>query len=90
MALISYHNHMNRFLFLIFMGFFACESPRNDSTSEVQPNILFIMSDDHTSQAWGIYGGLLQNIARNRNIRRLASEGATLNKVFLHQFYLCT
>ena len=23
------------------------------------PNILFIMSDDHTSQAWGIYGGLL-------------------------------
>lgn len=24
-----------------------------------RPNILFILSDDHTSQTWGIYGGIL-------------------------------
>ena len=26
-----------------------------------RPNILFIMSDDHTSQAWGLYGGILKD-----------------------------
>ncbi|WP_127137607.1 sulfatase [Flagellimonas oceanensis] len=46
------------------------------------PNILFIMSDDHTSQAWGIYGGPLKDYVRNENIKRLASEGAVLNNTF--------
>ncbi|MBO8466896.1 MAG: DUF4976 domain-containing protein [Bacteroidetes bacterium] len=27
------------------------------------PNILFILSDDHTSQTWGIYGGILADYA---------------------------
>ena len=40
------------------------------------------MSDDHTSQAWGIYGGILQDYVKNENIKRLANEGATLNNVF--------
>ena len=40
-----------------------------------QPNILFIMSDDHTSQAWGIYGGVLKDHVRTPNIHRLADEG---------------
>ena len=31
------------------------------SKSANRPNILFIMSDDHTSQAWGIYGGILKD-----------------------------
>ncbi len=46
------------------------------------PNILFIFSDDHTSQAWGIYGGLLADYVQNENIKRLASEGAVLNNAF--------
>jgi arylsulfatase A-like enzyme len=40
------------------------------------------MSDDHTSQAWGIYGGILSGYVRNENIRRLASEGCVLENVF--------
>lgn len=47
-----------------------------------RPNILFILSDDHTSQAWGIYGGVLADYARNPNIRRLASEGTVLDNSF--------
>lgn len=47
-----------------------------------RPNILFILSDDHTSQAWGIYGGVLNEYVRNENIRRLASEGCVLDNAF--------
>jgi hypothetical protein len=51
-----------------------------------RPNILFILSDDHTSQAWGIYGGVLADYAYNSNIRRLANEGVVLDNCF--QLYL--
>ncbi len=44
-----------------------------------QPNILFILSDDHTSQAWGVYGGVLADYAKNDNIKKLADEGCVLD-----------
>lgn len=47
-----------------------------------RPNILFVLSDDHTSQAWGIYGGVLADYVYNPNIRRLASEGVVLDNCF--------
>lgn len=47
-----------------------------------KPNILFILSDDHTSQAWGIYGGELEAYVQNKNIKRLAREGTVLNNAF--------
>ena len=40
------------------------------------------MSDDHTSQAWGIYGGVLEQYAVNQNIKRLAAEGVVLDNAF--------
>ncbi len=46
------------------------------------PNILFILSDDHTSQAWGIYDSVLDNHIENKNIKRLAREGTVLDNVF--------
>jgi arylsulfatase A-like enzyme len=46
------------------------------------PNIIFLMSDDHTSQAWGIYGGVLEQYAVNQNIKRLAAEGVVLDNAF--------
>lgn len=52
------------------------------ATPEQRPNILFILSDDHTSQSWGIYGGVLADYARNENIRRLAAEGVVLDNCF--------
>lgn len=47
-----------------------------------RPNILFIMADDHTSQAWGCYGSRLAPFAQTPNIDRLADEGARLTKCF--------
>ena len=39
---------------IITTGFLASASPAMEADSG-HPNILFILSDDHTSQAWGIY-----------------------------------
>ena len=47
-----------------------------------KPNILFIMSDDHTSQAWGIYGGVLKDYVQTLNISKLADEGVVLDNSF--------
>ena len=58
------------------------ESGIQQSQNYRQPNILFILSDDHTSQSWGIYGGILANYVKNENIRRLATEGCVLNNCF--------
>jgi arylsulfatase A-like enzyme len=41
-----------------------------------------MMSDDHTSQAWGIYGGVLEKYAINKNIKRLAAKGVVLENAF--------
>ena len=69
--------------FLCLLCFFVL----NFCTSQTKiqnppPNIIFVMSDDHTSQAWGIYGGVLEKYAINNNIKRLASEGVVLDNAF--------
>ncbi|MDL2256149.1 sulfatase [Parabacteroides sp. OttesenSCG-928-G06] len=53
-----------------------------EKTTAERPNILFILSDDHTSQSWGIYGGVLSRYVKNENIRRLAEEGCVLQNCF--------
>ena len=61
----------------------SCKSmTERQETKKEQPNILFILSDDHTSQAWGIYGGILADYVQNKSINRLASEGMVLNNAF--------
>jgi len=47
-----------------------------------RPNILFIMSDDHTSQAIGCYGLRLSAYAPTKHIDRIATEGAILRNCF--------
>ena len=68
---------------IIGAGLLAAASPAAVAEKPVadggRPNILFILSDDHTSQAWGIYGGILSDYVKNENIRRLAAEGCVLD-----------
>ena len=71
---------------IIGAGLLATASPvlatgKTGTTGE-RPNILFILSDDHSSQAWGIYGGILRDYVKNENIRRLAAEGCVLDNCF--------
>ena len=47
-----------------------------------RPNILFILADDHTSQAWGVYPSILTPVIDNPNIRRLTREGTLLQQAF--------
>ena len=73
---------VSRFSLYLFC-IIALNSCADNKEKEVKkPNILFIMSDDHTSQAWGIYGGILKDYVHNPNISRLADEGVVLNNAF--------
>ena len=47
------------------------------------PNIIFIMSDDHTSQAVSAYGGILSSVLPTPHIDRIAKEGVRLNNCFV-------
>ncbi|MHC4124773.1 MAG: sulfatase-like hydrolase/transferase [Planctomycetota bacterium] len=47
-----------------------------------RPNILFIMSDDHSANAVSCYGGVLSEVAKTPNIDRIAAEGMRLNNCF--------
>ncbi len=69
----------NQLLFLICLIFCSCSI---EEKQDKRPNILFILSDDHTSQAWGIYGGILADYVKNDHIKRLAEEGTTLDNAF--------
>ena len=76
---------MNNKLIFPALGLFSLSSCSTDNLQPEnveRPNILFIMSDDHTSQAWGVYGGVLSSYVKNDNIRRLAAEGCVLDNVF--------
>ena len=72
---------MNRFFSLTVLGALTiCSNGKIRAQENMEiaekkrPNILFILSDDHTSQAWGIYGGILADYVQNPNIRRFFSE----------------
>lgn len=47
-----------------------------------KPNILYIMSDDHTSQAFGVYGSRLAKLNPTPTIDRLAHEGMLFTNAF--------
>jgi len=64
-------------LLLGFLVFFSCQKGELS-----QPNIIFIMADDHTSQAFGVYGSRLAGLDPTPNIDRLAHEGILFENAF--------
>lgn len=71
--------YKRRWLLAMLCGYMGIVSSAGEAS---RPNILFIMADDHTSQAWSCYGGRLAAYAKTPNIDRLASEGALLKNCF--------
>ncbi len=63
---------------LLLVAFTVCGTVR----AAGKPNIIFIMADDHTSQGWGCYGGILGEFCQTPNIDRLAKQGARLENCF--------
>lgn len=52
------------------------------NSSDSRPNIIFILSDDHATNAISAYSGIFKDIAPTPNIDRIANEGAILNNAF--------
>ena len=74
---------MKKVLLLIAFIIVSC---KNDEINH--PNILFIMSDDHTSQSWGIYGGILKDYVKNDGIKRLAKSGVVWKIYFVQMQFV--
>ncbi|MEO6755512.1 MAG: sulfatase-like hydrolase/transferase, partial [Chthoniobacteraceae bacterium] len=66
-------------LALAFAVFGSAQSVR----AAERPNIIYIMSDDHTSQAIGAYGGRLAKLNPTPTIDRLAKEGMLFENCFV-------
>ena len=68
---------MKSFIYIIFCStfFISCESKVSE-----RPNIIFIMSDDHSEAAISAYGS---NLISTPNIDRIANEGAKFNNSFV-------
>ncbi|MFY0625771.1 MAG: sulfatase [Reichenbachiella sp.] len=65
------------FILLVVFSQFGCEQDENQ-----KPNIIFIMSDDHTTQGFGAYGSRLAKLNPTPTIDRLAKEGMLFENAF--------
>ncbi len=74
---------------LVLLGSLASGELRADESMSKQPNVLFIMSDDHTTQAIGEYGSRLANLNPTPNIDLLAKNGMRFDRVFCNNS-ICT
>lgn len=66
---------------LSFISFSSCNG--QSKNSEEQPNILWIMCDDHTANTISSYNMRFADVIETPNIDRLAKEGALLNNVYV-------
>ena len=78
----------------VALALMSCKDKSKQEKVEVKkeqerPNILFIMSDDNTAQAWGVYGGILEDYVHTPNISRLADEGTLLENCLVSNS-ICT
>jgi len=74
---------------IIFLS--ACQTPENSSDKQPasQPNIIFIMSDDHTTQAFGTYGSRLASLDPTPVLDELSTGGMVFDQAFCHNS-ICT
>ena len=65
------------------LGLLSCTFLLSLGGKEERPNILFIFTDDHATQAISAYGGMLADIAPTPNLDRLAGEGILFRKCYV-------
>lgn len=63
-------------------GIIILSVPVLSCKQEMKPNILFIMSDDHTTQAFGIYGSRLAGLNPTPVLDSLAKQGIIFDNAF--------
>ena len=77
-------HHLGRLMLLTFVLLgISCKSEKPVKTIEgKRPNILFIMADDHATQAISAYGHPISQLAPTPNIDRIGTEGAIFHNNF--------
>ncbi|WP_299664826.1 sulfatase [uncultured Polaribacter sp.] len=65
---------------ILILILFDCKGQIEKKITE-RPNIVFIMSDDHASEAIGCYNGFFADYAKTPNIDKLANTGMLFNNV---------
>jgi len=69
-------------LISILLITYSCKEKEANTTKTTQPNIIYIMSDDHTTQGIGAYGSRLASLNPTPTIDRIAKEGVLLENAF--------
>lgn len=69
------------FIFIVVTGCFSVGSQSKEKTMQ-PPNIIFILSDDHATNAISNYKYRFGKIAATPNIDRIANEGPIFYNVF--------
>lgn len=64
----------------ILLLLFSCNATNKPTKEEVRPNILFIMSDDHTTQAMSCYGS---KFIETPNLDRISDEGMRFDHCYV-------
>lgn len=72
-------------IFLCLICFISCGKKEKSEpvAKNKMPNIIFIMTDDHASQAISAYGHPLSKLAPTPNIDRIAKNGVKFNNNFV-------
>lgn len=71
------------FLSLIFLNLTGCETQNESAKAEKEkPNIIFILSDDHATNAITAYIDRFKGMAETPNIDKIAKDGAILRNAF--------
>ena len=81
---------MNKFfaLCLVLITIISCTESKKEIIAK-QPNIIYIMADDHTTQAFGIYGSRLSGLNPTPTLDKIAKEGIIFDNCFVNNS-ICT
>ena len=72
-----------KFAFKILLICFLVVNLQTVDAQNQRPNIIYIMADDHTSQAFGIYGSRLASLNPTPNLDKIANEGIIFDNCFV-------
>ncbi|WBU89848.1 sulfatase family protein [Cellulophaga omnivescoria] len=72
------------FCFSLFTAtIISCAEKEKITIETKKPNIIYIMADDHTSQAFGIYGSRLASLNPTPNLDKIANQGIIFDNCFV-------
>lgn len=76
-------------VFLLLLMFSSSCSKTSKKETAKKPNIIYIMADDHTSQAFGVYGSRLAKLNPTPTLDKIANEGIIFDNCFVNNS-ICT